>query len=74
MVERFDTPVRCSQGHLYTSSWMPLGSFKAIRMGAYRIQRCPVGKHWAKTYRVDPSELTAQQAAEAAATHDARIL
>jgi hypothetical protein len=73
MLEKFDTPVRCSQGHLYTSYWVPLGSLKAIRLGGCRVQRCPVGHHWAKTYRVDPSELTAQEAAEAAATHDARI-
>jgi hypothetical protein len=73
MLERLDTPVRCSQGHLYTSYWMPLGSFKAIRLGRSRIQHCPVGHHWAKTYRVEPSELTSQEAAEAAATHDVRI-
>jgi hypothetical protein len=29
MFERFDTPVRCSAGHLFTTIWVPLGSLKA---------------------------------------------
>jgi len=38
MLERFDRPVRCSAGHTFTTIWMPLGSFKAIRLGRRRYQ------------------------------------
>ena len=37
--------VRCSAGHVFTSTWVPLGSFKAVRLGRKRFERCPVGKH-----------------------------
>jgi hypothetical protein len=73
MFESFDRPVRCSAGHLYTSIWIPLASLKALRMGTYRIQRCPVGHHWAKTYSLDPATLTDEQRAQAASVHDLRI-
>jgi hypothetical protein len=46
MFERFDTPVRCSAGHLFTTIWVPLGSLKAVRLGGTRYQYCPVGHHW----------------------------
>ena len=39
--------VRCSQGHVFTTIWSPLGSFTAIRLGGARFRRCPVGNHWA---------------------------
>jgi hypothetical protein len=73
MFERFDRPVRCSRGHLYTSIWIPLGSIKAVRLGRTRYQRCPVGRHWAATERLDPATLTPEQREQAAATHDLRI-
>src|SRR5271170_133055 len=38
--------VRCSKGHLFRTSWSPLGSFTAIRLGPARFQHCPVGDHW----------------------------
>lgn len=38
--------VRCRSGHLYTTTWLPLGSLKALRFGWWRFQRCPVGPHW----------------------------
>lgn len=73
MLERFDRPVRCSAGHLYTSTWIWGGSLKALRLWNKRVQYCPVGHHWARTERVDPATLTAEQRAEAAAAHDLRI-
>jgi hypothetical protein len=73
MFESFDRPVRCSAGHLYTTIWIPFGSFKAARMGYYRIQRCPVGHHWAKTYKLDPATLSEEQRARAASVHDIHI-
>jgi hypothetical protein len=71
--ERFERPVRCSRGHLYTSIWIPLGSLKAVRLGVRRYQRCPVGRHWALSERVDPATLTPAEREQAAATHDLRI-
>ena len=38
--------VRCSKGHTFQTNWSPFGSFKAIRLGPARYQRCPVGAHW----------------------------
>jgi hypothetical protein len=73
MFERYKTVVRCDRGHLYTTIWMPLVSIKAIRLGNARLQRCPVGGHWANTRKVNPEELSPEQAAEAAAVHDARV-
>jgi hypothetical protein len=52
--------VRCSKGHLFTTFWSPLGSFKAIRLGPARYQRCPVGNHWAMVRPVRDAELSAE--------------
>jgi hypothetical protein len=41
-----NTVVRCWQGHLFTTLWIPGASLKALRLGWWRIQRCPVGRHW----------------------------
>lgn len=46
MFERFDRPVRCRAGHLFTTIWIPLASLKAARLGGQHFQRCPVGHHW----------------------------
>jgi hypothetical protein len=40
------TLVRCRQGHLFRTIWVPGVSIKAIRLGWYRAQFCPVGRHW----------------------------
>jgi len=40
------TLVRCRNGHLFRTIWVPGVSLKAIRLGWYRIQFCPVGRHW----------------------------
>jgi hypothetical protein len=39
--------VRCSKGHVFTTTWSPLGSLTAIRLAGARFQHCPVGNHWA---------------------------
>jgi hypothetical protein len=62
--------VRCSQGHLYTTTWVPFVSFKSIRLGTRRFQRCPVGHHWALTQKVDAASLSADERAAAEAVHD----
>ena len=64
---------RCSAGHLFTSTWVPLASFKAVRLGRKRYQRCPVGRHWAMIEKVDPATLSPAELAEAAEQHDSRV-
>jgi len=55
------TAVRCSKGHLFTTTWVEGGSLKAVRLGTTtRYQRCPVGKHWAIVHPVKDAELTAE--------------
>jgi hypothetical protein len=73
MLEQFDEAVRCSQGHLYTSTWLPYASVKALRLGRRRWQHCPVGHHWAMTTRLDPAITTSGDLAEASKVHDWRI-
>jgi hypothetical protein len=73
VANRFDTIVRCSKGHLFTTIWIPLGSFKAVRLGSRRYQRCPVGHHFALVRRVDPGELDSAELEAAQSTHDIRI-
>jgi hypothetical protein len=75
MFERFDTPVQCEAGHLFTTIWWPSGSFKAVRFGERRYQRCPVGHHWAYVTPLDANDVvpTPAELAQAARVHDIRI-
>lgn len=74
MFERFDVPVRCSAGHLFTTIWVPLASLKALRLGPARYQYCPVGHHWATVTRLDDdTPTTGTELSEAARVHDLRV-
>jgi hypothetical protein len=73
MLDGFDRPVRCRDGHLFTTIWIPLGSLKAIRLGRRRFQRCPVGHHWSMVTQVDRTTAPAAELEAAAAVHDVRI-
>jgi hypothetical protein len=75
MFERFDTPVRCSAGHLFTTIWVPMASLKAVRLGWKRYQYCPVGRHWATVFPLgwDSTPASDEDFTEAALVHDARI-
>jgi hypothetical protein len=64
------TPVRCSEGHVYGSRWVPMVSLKAIRLGNARFQHCPVCHRRRMTTRVPPDQLTVEVLAAAAAIHD----
>jgi len=68
-----NTVVRCLSGHLFTTVWVPGASVKALRLGWWRLQRCPVGKHWSFVTPVNASELPARQRQLAAESHDVRI-
>ena len=38
--------VRCRDGHTFTTTWIPGFSLTSVRLGPWRVQRCPVGHHW----------------------------
>ena len=41
-----NTVVRCRQGHMFTTIWIPGIKLKELDLVVARVQRCPVGKHW----------------------------
>jgi hypothetical protein len=65
--------VRCRAGHLFTTIWIPAVSVKALRLGWWRIQRCPVGRHWSLVTPVNASELTADERRFAGEHHDIKL-
>lgn len=65
--------VRCREGHLFTTIWVPGTSVKSLRLGWWRIQRCPVGNHWSIVTAVDESGLTDEQRRRARETRDIRL-
>ena len=71
--DRFDPVVECGAGHRYRSIWVPGGSLKAVRWFGRRWQRCPVGRHWSWTRRVDPDRLSPNDLQAASAMHDLRV-
>jgi hypothetical protein len=65
--------VRCRQGHLFSTIWIPGASLKAIRLGPWRFQRCPVGRHWTLVRPVNINALSPEQLQQAESTKDVRI-
>lgn len=68
-----DTVVRCRRGHLFTTYWIPGASLKAVRLGWWRFQRCPVGGHWSLVTPVRQSDLGPEERRSASQHHDLRI-
>jgi hypothetical protein len=68
-----NTVVRCKQGHLFTTIWVPGASIKSVRLGLSRFQHCPVGHHWTIVKPVKDADLTPEDRARAAQTHDLRV-
>jgi hypothetical protein len=68
-----NTVVRCRRGHLFTTFWIPGASLKAIRLGWWRFQRCPAGRHWSLVTPTRVSALTAEERQLAALLHDVRL-
>jgi hypothetical protein len=64
------TIVRCHRGHLFTTTWIPGASVKALRLGPWRIQRCPVGKHWALVRLAKVAKLSAEEQERAHSCRD----
>ena len=65
--------VRCREGHLFTTIWIPAVSFKSLRLGLWRVQRCPVGGHWSLVSPVRQSALSEEEALAARERRDIRI-
>ena len=65
--------VRCRQGHLFTTLWIPGVTVKAVRLVWWRVQRCPVGPHWSIVTPVRESELSALDRQRASRHRDVPI-
>ena len=65
--------VRCRHGHLFTTIWIPGASLKALRLGWWRFQWCPVGHHWSLVTPVRESELTEAERRLARTRKDIRL-
>ena len=65
--------VRCQQGHLFTTVWIPGVSVKALRLGLWRVQWCPVGRHVTVVSLVKNADLTDEERESAAEHHDVPI-
>ena len=65
--------VRCHEGHLFTTIWIPGASLKSLRLGSRRFQRCPVGHHWTLVKLVRESDLSGRERRGARAHKDIRI-
>lgn len=65
--------VRCRDGHLFTTLWIPAASVKALRLGWWRVQRCPVGRHWSLVTPVNPETLTEDERRSAREHRDVRL-
>jgi hypothetical protein len=68
-----DTVVRCQQGHLFTTIWIPGASLKAVRLGWWRFQWCPVGRHWSLVTPVREADLSEDEKHSARENKDVRI-
>jgi len=68
-----NTVVRCRQGHLFSTIWIPGVKLKALDLGIARLQHCPVGKHWTLVVPVRDADLTDEQREFARTHHDVRI-
>jgi hypothetical protein len=68
-----NTPVRCRDGHLFTTIWIPGVNLKALDLGVARVQRCPVGRHWTVVRPVRDADLSARDRIRARSRHDVRL-
>jgi hypothetical protein len=68
-----DVIVRCRDGHLFMTTWIPAVSFKAIRLGLVRMQYCPVGDHFTAVRLMRDEDLTRAERAEASRHRDSGV-
>jgi hypothetical protein len=62
--------VRCRQGHVFTTIWIPGVKLKSLDLVVARVQRCPVGKHWSLVVPVRAKDLTEGERQFAREHHD----
>jgi hypothetical protein len=62
--------VRCRQGHVYSTIWIPGVKLKGLDLVVARVQHCPVGKHWSLVVPVREADLTEGERQFARAHHD----
>ena len=67
------TVVRCRQGHLFTTVWIPGVKLKELDLIVARVQRCPVGQHWSLVVPVKAAGLTDAERQFAQEHHDIRV-
>jgi hypothetical protein len=65
--------VKCRAGHVFSTIWIPGGSLKSLRLGFWRLQWCPVGRHVALVHPLKDAEVSDEVRQVAAARHDTRI-
>ncbi|HSZ43049.1 MAG TPA: hypothetical protein VK817_24060 [Trebonia sp.] len=65
--------VRCTAGHLFTTVWVPGASVKSLRLGLWRLQWCPVGKHVTLVHPVKDADLTETEREIASERHDVPV-
>ena len=65
--------VRCRQGHLFTTLWIPGLSVKSLRLGFWRLEHCPVGHHWSVVTPVSEAGLSQAERRMAREHHDIPI-
>jgi hypothetical protein len=65
--------VRCRDGHLFTTIWVPGASLKSVRLGWWRLQHCPVGDHWSIVSPVKVDDLSDADKQLAAEYRDTRL-
>ena len=68
-----NTVVRCRQGHLFTTIWIPGIKLKEVDLVVARIQHCPVGNHWSLVVPVRAETLSAEDRDLALSHHDVKI-
>jgi hypothetical protein len=65
--------VRCRRGHLFSTVWIPGASVKALRLGFWRVQWCPVGRHVDLVHPVKGTDLTEAERSFALSHHDVLV-
>jgi hypothetical protein len=68
-----NVPVRCRAGHLFSTVWIPGASVKALRLGPWRAQWCPVGSHFTLVTLLKDADLTEEERSFAAGHHDVLV-
>ena len=64
--------VRCTTGHLFSTEWVNLASFKAIRLGRRRYQKCLVCGRFRMVEKVSRQDIGEAQYREAMGRFDGK--